>query len=235
MEGFACHTKEEKIASYTECCKKIMILINEEPFPGYFFCNPIDTTKIPHMFFLPIKTDLGCIEEKIWRINIELKKENSKCFEATYSYLTLFNKEMPCIRLDMLETEGLSDIIEKFENAGIIFKKYKSVKSYKSLIKVRQFIKFIDFVPDVYKGEKEHYYYIEVCNKLKWENFNTMILSIRGSNKFKNFDAIQTSLFRKNRINEFIRIYTKSFTEEDFIKLKDELQTFTKRYCDKNI
>ena len=235
MEGFACHTIEEEIASFPECSKKIMILINENPLPGFFSCLPMDTTKVPHMFFLPIKTNLGCIEEKIWRINIELKKEKYKCFEATYSYLTLFNIESPCIRLDMTELKDVHKIIEKFENVGIVFKKYKKIKSYKSIIKVRQFLKLTDFVSGVYKGEKEDYYYIEVPGKLKWDNFYKMILSIRGSRKFNNFDAIQTSFYRKDKINEFVRVYTKSFKEEDFIKLKDELQTYSKRYCDKNI
>ena len=232
MEGFACHIKKEQIASYDECNKKVMILINEKPFPGYFSCYPHDTSHVPHMFYIPLKPGSGCVEDKIWRINIELKKENVNCFEATYGHLILFNKETPCIRLDMVDKTGTDNIIERFEKEGVKFQKCKKVESYDSIINVRRFLELQSFLPDVYKEEKEHFYYIEVPGKLKWKNFTEMILSIKGERKFKSFDAAQTSLYRKNEVREFIRIYTTSFEEVDFIELRNELQTQMVEYCD---
>ena len=231
MEGFACVIKEEKIVSYEECTQKALVLKIENPFAGYYSCYPQLGKQNQHqMFFLAIKSIDKCIEDKIWRLNIQFKNEIDYCFEATFGYLSLYNSEISCIGLDMVDVKGIPVLLKKFEEAGVKFLKYKKVEETSSIIHTRRFIDLIELFEDVYKGEQDNYYYIKVSALLSWKKFSEMILSIKGKPQFKSFDAAQMSLYQKSKVTEFIRIYTKSFNKDDLVLLKNELQKQVTRY-----
>jgi len=226
MEGFICLEKQERLVQFETGSTKIkeLILSDANPYPGYYSETPADTqaTK-PKYIFAAMKQGEGCYEDIVLRAAFKIKKILDYDFEANYGRISLFNKTKPCIRIKIDNLSKVPELIKLFNKEGILFQPAEKITPYDSLIRIRKYMTFTELSEDIYSGDKENHYYIQVPEKLEWKEFVKLIISIRSSGDFGIFDAAQTSLYQKNKIIEFVRIYTKSFKTKDFIKLKDEI------------
>ncbi|MCF6365613.1 MAG: hypothetical protein L3J35_05360 [Bacteroidales bacterium] len=226
MEGFICLEKQERLVQFETGGKKMkeLILSDANPYPGYYSETPADTqaTK-PKYIFAAMKQGDGCYEDIVLRAGFNLKNKVDYEFEANYGRISLFNKTKPCVRIKIDDLSKVPELIKLLKEEGIQFQPAEKVSPYDSIIRIRKHMSFNKLAEDVYSGDKENHYYIQVSEKLEWKDFEKLILSIKSSGDFGIFDAAQTSLYQKDEIIEFVRIYTKSFKTEDFVKLKDEI------------
>ncbi len=226
MKGFICLEKQESLVQFETGGSKMkeLVLSDSNPYPGYYSETPADTqASKPKYVFIAIKQGDGCYEDTVLRAALKLKDKVNYEFEANYGRISLKNKTKPCIRIKIGDLSKVPELITLFKEEGLQFQPAERITPYDSLIKIRKYMTFDELSKGVYSGDKEDHYYIQIPVKLEWPNFVKLILSIKSSGDFGVFDAAQTSLYLKDEIIEFVRIYTKSFKNEDFIKLKDEI------------
>lgn len=226
MKGFVCLEKQEKLIPFTfgDIKLKELVLTDINPFPGYYSETPGDTDGLkPKFVFVAMKQGEGCYEDEVLRATCSIKQKLSFDFDANFGRFLIFNTMKPCIRFKVEDYASVPEIIENFKNEGIRFESAKKVTPYESNIKIRKYLTFKKIEEDIYTADDADHYYLKIPKHLKWKDFVDLILSVRGSGDFGVFDAAQTSLYLKDEIIEFVRIYTKSFKNEDFIILKEEL------------
>ena len=226
MEGFVCLEKIEKLETYAHGDIKLkeFVLKGIDPFPGYYFdtLQNIDDQK-PKYVFAGLKQGKTCYEDDILRAFYSFRHKLNYSVEANFGRFRIFNKFRPCIRIKINDFTHVPEIIDRFKIAGVEFEPYEKFPAAETHIKVRKYNTFDEILKDVYTGDDPDHYYIKVPVHLKWDDFATLILSVKNSKEFGLFDAALTSLYLKNEIVEFVRIYTKSFKKNDFSCLKDEI------------
>jgi hypothetical protein len=226
MEGFVCLEKIEKLETFTHGDIKLKEFVLEgiDPFPGYYCDTPqnYDNQK-PKYVFVGLKQGRACYEDEILRAFFSIRGKVSYSFEANFGRFLVFNKFKPCVRIKVKDFIHVPEIIELLKNAGVQFEPYEKFPASETHIKVRKYNTFVEITKGVYTGDDPDHYYIKVPVHLKWDDFETLIHSVKNSMDFGLFDAAQTSLYLKNEIVEFVRIYTKSFKKNDFACLKDEI------------
>ena len=226
MKGFVCLEKQEKLVPFTFGNVKLkeLVLSDVNPFPGYYSETPGDPDgSKPKFLFIAIKQGVGCYEDEVLRATYSLKQKLNFNFEANYGRFLILNTMKPCIRIRVDDYAIVPEIIENFKKEGIIFEPAKKITPYESNIKIRKYLTLKEISEDIFSGDDADHYYIKIPKHLKWKDFVDLITSVRSSGDFGLFDAAQTSLYLKNEIIEFVRIYTKSFKNEDFKVLKEEL------------
>lgn len=226
MKGFVCLEKQEKLIPFTfgDIKLKELVLTDSNPFPGYYSETPGDPDgSKPKYVFVAMKQGKGCYEDDVLRATCSIKKKLNFDFEANYGRFLIFNSMKPCIRFKVSDYANVPEIIEHFIVEGIQFEPAKKVSPYESNIKIRKYLTFNKIEEDIYSGDEKNHYFIRIPKHLKWKDFVELIISVRSSGDFGLFDAAQTSLYLKDEILEFVRIYTKSFNDEDFKVLKEEL------------
>jgi len=223
MKGLGCIEKEEQLNVCTVCSKGL-VLRSEVPFPGYYSSNR-KGMEVPEKIFLMIKSSNECIENKVVRLNMEIKAKVDFEFSMNYSHLRLLNKMTPSIAIIISDVTKIDDLLVYIEESGIEFMKATTVKPYISRIQVRKFTVIEPITDGIFSGADESFFYISVPNKLVWEKFTCMIKNVRNSKQLPLFDAAQFTLYNENGIFEFIRIYSKIFNKEQLIELQNEIKT----------
>ncbi len=223
MKGLGCIEKEEQLNVCTVCSKGL-VLRSEMPFPGYYSSNR-KGMEVPEKIFLMIKSSNECIENRVVRLNMEIKAKVDFDFSMNYSHLRLLNKMTPCIAIIISDVTKIDDLLIYIEESGIEFLKTTTVKPYTSRIQVRKFAVIEPLSDDIYSGSDDFFFYIAVQDKLSWKKFTCMIKNVRNSKQLPLFDAAQFTLYNEEGIFDFIRIYSKSFNKEHLVQLQSEIKT----------
>lgn len=224
MKGFAYLEKQEKLSVY-EAGKELnrMILTLPTPFSGYHQNAPEEPGENLHILYLVVKPTICSLGDKIIRLNCILRKELEHKFDASLSYIEIFNRETPCVRLFISDLSKLPHVIKTFKDSGFEFEDYKKTDDFTSTIKTLKFVEWEEMAEKIYKANQRDHYYIEIPKKLDWNAFQKIILSIQGSRQFKSFDAAMFSLYGQETVTEYVRIYTRNFEVGDFEKLRDAI------------
>jgi hypothetical protein len=133
--------KKETIATFEQDFgRNALVLESKTPFPGYYHkvipeVNELD----PESIFLLIKS--GMNDEKLMRINHEIKKEIRKRFDAVPGQISHFNEMKPCIRVKFLQSyNNIAKLVDLYREEEVIFLKYKKINPYSGLISVKNFL-----------------------------------------------------------------------------------------------
>jgi hypothetical protein len=201
-----------------------LVLESLFPFPGYYH-NIIPETKElePGSIYIVLKTLVS--DEKLMRINHEIKKILKRKFDSAPGQINLFNEMKPCIRVKSLHSyQDIPLLIDMYrENEGIQFAKFRLIKPYSGLIIVKKFF-IVDCVEEgIYKDtEDPDMGYIQIPGYLKWSNFEQITLSLKRNLDDNKFDAAIGTIHRRNSIVDMVRIYDKDIKTEklQFIRNK---------------
>ncbi len=227
MKGLACLQKEEYLTVCKKCTKGL-VLRSESPYGAYYSEHP-EVQKTPDVLYIAVKSFNECMETKVIRLRQQLKKDDAK-LKMNYAHITLFNKVIPVVAFHASHISEGDLIIEKLIQTGIKILKKQNIHPYVSLVQIRKFVDLKEIAKGVYTSHEKFHYYLSVPDKIEWEEFRKCVNTCRNSHNFPHFDAAQLSLFQYNNIEEFVRIYSQTATENDLIKMKEELNKLYLQY-----
>ncbi len=220
IETFGTIMKKEILASLEdEFCNGALVLESKFPFPGYYH-NTIPDKKVlnPGSVFLITKKTHQ--EEDIMRTNHEVKKVFRKKFDATIGMVNVFNETRPCIRVKFLDDyKFIPELVGLYRDNGIQFLKYRKVKPYYDLIKIRKYFVLKAPEPGIYFDDTEkQMHYIQIPGHFTWNQFEKTTLDLKRNLENDKFDAAMGTLYRQNCLIDMVRIYAIDMPT-DYLKL----------------
>lgn len=224
IETFGTIQKKEILASLEdEFCNGALVLESKFPFPGYYH-NTIPDKKVLNpgsIFLLTKKTHQ---DEQIMRLNHKVKKDFRKRFDATIGQVVVFNETRPCIRIKFLDDYSqLPELIGLYRNHGIQFLKYRKVKPYYDLIKIRKYFVLESPEPGFYTDcEEPHMCYIQIPALLPWNDFEKITVSMKRNLEDNKWDAALGTIYRKNCIVDLVRIYDEHVDHDKIMMIKSK-------------
>ncbi len=209
IETFGTISKKEILASLEEeFCNGALVLESKFPFPGYYH-NTIPDKKVldPGSIFLLTKKTHQ--DEDIMRLNHEVKKSFRKRFDATVGQVTVFNETRPCIRVKFLKDYAdIPELVGLYRKNGIQFLKYRRVKPYYDLIKIRKYFVLETEEPGFYLDNEEgNMCYFQIPAYLTWAQFEKITLAMKRNMDEHKWDAAMGTIYRKNCLVDMVRIY----------------------------
>ena len=224
IETFGSISKREILASLEEeFCNGALVLESKFPFPGYYH-NTIPDNEVldPGSIFLITKKTHQ--DEEIMRINHEVKKSFRKRFDATVGSLVVFNETRPCIRIKFLQDYAdVPELVSLYQKNGIQFLKYRKVKPYYNLIRIRKYFILETEDPGFYLDmEDQNMCYFQVPAYLKWNEFEKITLSMKRNMDEHKWDAALGTIYRKNCLVDMVRIYDETIDKEKIMFIKSK-------------
>lgn len=198
-----------------------LVLENRIPFPGYYHATIPDEEGLnPRSIFLVTKKVHQ--EEEIMRVNHFIKKEFQKPFDATVGEVLLFNETRPCIRVkNMGDYNNIAELVELYSKQGIHFLKYRIVRPYTALIKIRKYFALESPEPGFYVDvEDKNMCYFQIPVYLKWNDFEKITLDLKRNLDYIKFDAAIGTIYRKNCLIDMIRIYDEHVETDTIMSIK---------------
>jgi hypothetical protein len=200
-----------------------LVLESMFPFPGYYHQIIPDTQELePGSIFVVLKTLVT--DEKLMRINHEIKKIIKKKFDAAPGQINLYNEMKHCIRIKSIHSyKDIPELIDMYREEGIQFVKFRQIKPYEGLISVKKFFIVDCIEAGIYKDtEDPHMGYIQIPGYLKWSNFEKITLYLKRNLEDNKFDAAIGTIHRKNCIVDMVRIYDKNIKTEKLQFLRNK-------------
>ncbi|GAB4319314.1 MAG: hypothetical protein Kow00127_11540 [Bacteroidales bacterium] len=227
IETFGTISKKEIIASLEESfCGGILALETKFPFPGYYH-NTVPDKKVLDPGSIFLVTRITHDEEDIMRLNHVVKKSFRKKFDAAVGHIIVFNEKRPCIRVKFLKNySDLPELIRLFQDNGIRFLKYRKVKPYYNLIKIRKYFQLEQIEPGFYNDVNEpRIHYFQIPGYFTWDEFEKITLQIKQNLEDDKFDAAMGTIYRQNCLVDMVRIYAEEIT-------LDQLKLLQKKYTE---
>jgi len=221
-------TKKETLASVQdELNCNILMLESQQPFPGYHGSTVPDLQEPDSLFAL---TSGEYSSEFIIRTLHDIRKELGYDFSATPGTIQFKNGLAEVIRFKDLSYQNVGEVIRKFADAGIAFKKYRLISPYPSIIKIRKFFKVEKIASRLFHDLFENdTYYIQIPVYLDWDVFEKMTNAIKYNLQDNNFDAALTSVYYEKGIMDLIRIYDVDASQEKLYFILDKYLEAIKR------
>ncbi|MCF8368910.1 MAG: hypothetical protein K9G76_07690 [Bacteroidales bacterium] len=224
IETIGTISKKETLASFEEdFCNGILILENKFPFPGYYHATIPDKEVLdPGSFFLVTKNTQQ--EEEIMRLNHDIKKIFQKKFDTTVGEVTLFNEIRPCIRVKHLsDYHDLPELVKLYQDHGVHFLKFRKVKPYDGLIRIRKYFLLESPEPGFYTDVEDTLMcYIQIPAYLKWIEFEKITLSMKRNMDDIKWDAALGTIYRNNCLVDMVRIYDEHIDREKVMLIKSK-------------
>jgi hypothetical protein len=224
IETFGTISKREILASLEEeFCNGALVLESKFPFPGYYH-NTIPDKKVLDPGSIFLMTRKTHQDEEIMRLNHEVKKSFKKRFDATVGKLVVFNETRPCIRIKFLKDySDIPELVDLYRKNGIQFLKYRKVKPYYDLIKIRKYFVLESEDPGFYlDAEEPHMCYFQIPAFLKWSDFEKITLAMKRNMDEHKWDAAMGTIYRKNCLVDLVRIYDEHVDKEKIMFIKSK-------------
>ncbi|MBP6976856.1 MAG: hypothetical protein PHD61_00125 [Bacteroidales bacterium] len=217
--------KKEKLASYeSNVPLQEMILEDLAPFPGYYdsFQVPIPEKELlpNHLFFVARGMDYLNDDEFI-RNTTRIRENTGWEFNAVQGQLLLFNKTHPCIRINTSQLGIVPELIEAYKNTGLEFIRWKRIKPYESIIKIRTFYQLDEVHEGIYHHRtRPELHFITIPFMPPWETFEEISLLIRMNSDYKRYDAALAAAYSADGMIDMVRIYDIACTLEQLQDLQ---------------
>jgi hypothetical protein len=217
-EFFGFILKKEELRSIENCEKcHSFILTASNPFPGY-------SQQIKkNFYYLIIDNEKQDINDYLIRVTQNINKIYNRKIEASPCVLTIYNKFYKAIRLYNHTLDEIPEIESYYKLYGISFLKKQIVKPFISLIKLHKYFELIENDKGLYMSRNSpEFYYVQIHDKLEWEEFEELISEIKNKGIYKNCDFSIAVFYSINGFDDLIRIYSDNCSLEK----QKEFQTY---------
>ena len=212
--------KRENLASFendTKC--RALVLESLLPYPGYHGTTVPDMLE-PESLFVVTKAIYS--DEKIIRAIQKVKKKFTIPFDATPGIIFFKNNPVNIIRFKGLSYNMISEVVEHFTDAGIVFEKAKKTGSYESIIRISKFFRIRKIADNIYEDmDANEFFYLQVPIQIEWELFEEMTKNIRYNMETIIFDAAQTCVYDAKGLVDFVRIYDTGKDVDNLISIRN--------------
>jgi hypothetical protein len=220
LEVFGYIKKQETLSTIDgHILPQTWVLESLKPFPGYHGSNEPDESD-PRSIFLMLTQALSF--EEVARMSKIVKKQYNQNFNASEGCIYFQPYTYHCIRLKYLSSfEYIHRLQELFAQAGAKYLKTRAM-SREGLIQINKNFLVREMEPGIYQDMNNQVKtYIELPEKLQWEDFKKYTFNIKNNLVDNNFDAAQGVFFRKKEIVDVVRIYDFDRSIEKMRLLKD--------------
>lgn len=229
METTGLIIKKEKLAAYeTSVPSHELILKDIAPFPGYydsFQVPPPDKDLVPSHLFVVLKEFDYFNDDGFIRKTLGIKAATGIEFDAVSGQLEVFNITHPCIRIRLRKMDSIPFLVDAYKSAGMEFERYRHIRPYDSLIKIKTFFSLEELEEGIYHHiHRPELYFITIPFMPGWNTFEEITLRVRNNAAFKHYDAALACAYTRKGMLEMVRIYTESCTP-------DQLQELRHTYC----
>ncbi len=212
--------KKENLASVeneTKC--RALILESLLPYPGYHGTTIPDMLE-PESLFVVTKSIYS--DEEIIRAIQQVKKKFAIPFDAAPGSVFFKNNPVNIIRFKGLSYNMISEVIEHFIDAGIVFERAKKIGPYESIIRIRKFFRIRKLADSIYEDmDVSKFFYLQVPSQINWDLFEEITKNIRYNIGTIIFDAAQTSVYDANGLVDFVRIYDTDKDIDNLISIRN--------------
>lgn len=220
IEVFGTLTKTEKVFAID---KKVVSgsLVFEalEPFPGYYHETPFGTK--PVYLYLALEENYPL--EDVIRVSQKIQPEFGKKFDAGKGFLRIVNDKYNVLRLRHLNDYDMVEQLQlAFAENGIRYL-HKQKKNFESeaYIKIVKFLNLQYLDEGIWLDMRENFHgYIELPEKLNWDDFKELTLSVKYNWDESKFDAAKGAFYYQGRLHEFVRIYSTKINTEYLKELR---------------
>jgi len=221
IETLGTITKKERLASVeSETHSNSFILENIKPYPGYHGMTVPDSLEPDSLFAI---TKLLYNDERIIRSIQAVKRISDKTFDAAPGIVNIQNETNHFIRIKYLLYKQAGEVISEFVNAGIEFRKKRSISPFETIIRVKKFFKMEESMDGIYHDMLDkNTFYLKIPAYLRWVSFEKITMSIKYNMEDKNFDAAQTSVYTKEGLLDFVRIYDQDSCQGKLIHIHEK-------------
>ncbi len=227
LEGITCFSFEIPVATSPISSDLNYLILESDPTPDYYAIGNFPPNKKRMMdrhLYLPIKKDMSCFQDVIYRKAIDLTKELGSGISIYAGQMTLQNQYRQCIRLNTNSTDHIPYIIEELKKLGIDFYSAKQLSIYTSFILYKKHIEYKNLEERVYQDENNpNRYFFKIPHQLEFSQFKHTMEMIKTNCDYHLFDSFLVSLFYKNEIIDFIGIYSEHCDKSRFGELKQEI------------
>lgn len=215
--------KKENLASVEhETNSNALVLESLFPFPGYHGTTVPDRTD-PRSLFLV--TDTLRSDDTIIRAIQQVKKDFPHHFDGTPGQIELFNTPAGVIRVKFLPYEHVGELVSALEEKGISFMRNKKVSEYSSIIRITKYFKIKNVAQGIYNDENwKEMFYLELPQRMKWNDFEKVTLSIKHNIDDNNFDAALTTMYDEDGVLDFVRIYDEQCCQGKLLFIQSKYQ-----------
>lgn len=227
IEGLTCFSFEIPVATSPLSGDWNYLILESDPTPDYYAIGNFPPNKkriMDRHLYLPIKKDISCFQDVIYRKAIDIIKELGPGISIYPGQMTMQNQHHQCIRLNTKSTEHIPYIIKELETLGIDFYSDKKLSMYTSFIFYKKYTEYKCLEEGVYQDKNNtKRYFFNIQHQIEFSQFKNKMEMIKTNCDFHLFDSFLVSLFYKNEIIDFIGIYSEHCDKSRFGELKQEI------------
>ena len=194
------------------------VLESLHPFPGYYGDNHPDKSQ-PRSIFILLNEHYSF--EEIARKTKRIKQRFQYDFNASEGTIFISPYEYNCLRIKYLQSfTNLPELQKEYMSEHIKFHKAKDIRQ-KAIIRLNKVFRIYESNGGIYKDADDPYKcYLEIPEKLPWENFVRITHNIKNNLVDNMFDAALGVLYRSQELVDVIRIYDRDKDDLKMQKLK---------------
>lgn len=224
FESLGCIVKKETLGTFPfQTPLKALVLESLSPFPGYYSHEPSESVSKPTFLFLILKSLPGRNEDFIIRATQRIKQVHHFSFDASPGWVSLFNQEVPCVRLQMVNIDNLPVLIDLFEKQGLTLAKYQEVAPYEGIIRIKRYFTFEVLAEGIFRDTiHPGLSFVLLPDELSWEKFEAITLHVKRNLNVITFDAATGFYYDMTGVRDFVRIYAPSISLSDLQVIRDK-------------
>ncbi|MEN8224710.1 MAG: hypothetical protein ABFS05_05045 [Bacteroidota bacterium] len=230
IEGLTCFSFEIPVASSPLSSELNYLILESDPTPDYYAIGNFPPNKkrlLDRHLYLPIKKDMSCFQDVIYRKAIEITQKLGSELSIYAGQMTMQNQYHQCVRLNTRSTDHLPYIIEELKKLGIEFYSNKKLAVYTSFIYYKRYVEYKNLEEGVYQDENNtNRYYFKIQPQIEYKQLKEGMDMIKTNCDFHLFDSFLVNLFYKNEIVDFIGIYSEHCDKGRFGELKQEITKY---------
>jgi len=194
------------------------VLESLHPFPGYYGDNYPDKSQ-PRSIFILLNEPYSF--EEIARKTKRIKRRFQFDFNASEGTIFISPYEYNCLRIKYLQSfTNLPELQKEYMNEHIKFYKGKDIRK-KAIIRINKVFRVYESNGGIYKDADDPYKcYLEIPEKLPWEDFIRITRNIKNNLVDHMFDAALGVIYRSQELIDVIRIYDQEKDDSKMQKLK---------------
>jgi hypothetical protein len=206
IETFGAITKVETLTTIEHnILPNTLVLETVEPFPGYYERTLPDELK-PHTIFL-ITKEIYPFEDVLRACQIVNAQLDNK-YNLTFAELIINNSMYTSVRIiDLDNFKIVSQLQDFLIRNGIPLRKKKAINNPAKITIHKPFI-VKELKNDIYSDmENPNMFYIELPEKIDWEDFEALTRIVKNNLSNRSFDAALGVFYRKKGIIDAVRLF----------------------------
>ena len=227
LSKFACISQDFILSKCNSSkCEKLVLSSNHPD--GYYERLAVEKNTVKeHHFFLLVKKEVTCFQDRVFRTISFYEKKNKVDVNAFPGRINYKNKSHSCIRFRESELEMILELIPEFENRGIEFfdNKKSKFEPYETVVQFKKYIDADEIKENIFKDNiAKNIYYVPISEDIEFDFFKKVIDYIRNNCDFKSFDAsLVYSLDSKYRVQDYVMIYSPNCQVDRLLEFKEKL------------